>query len=103
MALLQQEAARKQPPLKCIDLFSGCGGIAYGLRGLCSTVLFCDSDAACHTCLRSNMRRGRLEAAPISSDVRSLSSVPRAELVTAGFPCQDISFLGSQAGFEGEA
>ena len=33
-------------------------------------------------------------------DIRKIQNPPKADLITYGFPCQDISVLGKQAGFK---
>lgn len=81
--------------LRCLDLFSGIGGMALGLRPVATTVAYCEIDKNCIKVLTRLMKDRRLERAPIMPDadaldvtlVRSL----RPQLVTAGFPCQDIS------------
>ena len=89
--------------LNAIDLFSGCAGLALGLQRLCNVLLYCDSDEDCRQCIRSLIRKGELEAAKLEHDVRKLdsASLPRATLVCAGFPCQDVSGAGKQLGFKG--
>ncbi len=95
-------------PLRCLDVFSGIGGITYGLRGIATPVAYCEIDPYARAVLRHNMARGRLPRAPICEDVRELSakwlqahnaSVP-IELVMAGFPCTGMSVAGKRYGFK---
>lgn len=87
--------------LRVLDLFSGIGGFSLGLErtGGFETVAFCEISAA---------RRGDLRSVwpevPIFEDVRSLSSeaVGPVDVITGGFPCQDISTAGRKAGIHGE-
>jgi DNA (cytosine-5)-methyltransferase 1 len=93
--------------LTVLDLFSGIGGFSYAaeqLVGGFKTIAFCDSDEPCRRVLRKHWPN-----TPIFTDVRSLSAediVPLCpnglSLITAGFPCQDLSVAGKQAGYDGE-
>jgi len=94
-------------PLTLLDLFSGIGGFSYAaehLVGGFKTVAFCDSDEPCRKVLRKHW-----PDVPIFTDVRSLTAqdiqplCPNGlSLITAGFPCQDLSVAGKQAGYDGE-
>ena len=93
--------------LTVLDLFSGIGGFSYAaeqLVGGFKTIAFCDSDEPCRRVLRKHWPN-----TPIFTDVRSLSAEDIAplcpnglSLITAGFPCQDLSVAGKQAGYDGE-
>ena len=94
-------------PLTMLDLFSGIGGFSYAaerLVGGFQTVAFCDSDSACRRVLRKHW-----PTTPIFEDVCTLQAediqplCPNGlSLITAGFPCQDLSAAGKQAGYDGE-
>lgn len=91
------------PKLKVLDLFSGIlvGGFSLGLErtGGFETVAFCEIDPFCRRVLAKHwptvrqyedvreLTAKRLEADGISVDV-----------ITGGFPCQDLSTAGKQAG-----
>jgi DNA (cytosine-5)-methyltransferase 1 len=87
--------------IRTLDLFSGIGGFAWGLRGVARVVGYCDTDAACRDVLADNIRRGRLDDAPIFEDITMMTEADMdallPELVTAGFPCQDISCANPRA------
>lgn len=93
--------------LTVLDLFSGIGGFSYAaerLVGGFTTIAFCDSDEPCRRVLRKHW-----PDTPIFTDVRSLTAedvsplCPEGlSLITAGFPCQDLSVAGKQAGYDGE-
>jgi site-specific DNA-cytosine methylase len=78
-----------------IDLFSGIGGFAYALRQVATPVTYCEIDPFARTILERNMADGSIPRAPIHHDIQLLDvhRVPPFRLITAGFPCQDISAL----------
>lgn len=85
--------------LKVLDLFSGIGGFSLGLErsGGFETVAFCEIDKFCQRVLAKHW-----PGAEIHNDVTRLKYRKNVDLVTAGFPCQDISFAGGGAGLTGE-
>lgn len=87
--------------MRALDLFSGIGGFALALHGVSRTVAYCETDPKCVRVLQANMARRALTPAPIFPDVTALGArelAPLApELITAGFPCQDISCLTAGA------
>ncbi len=84
--------------LPTIGLFAGIGGIELGLsRAGHPTLLMCETDPAASAVLKE-----RFPGVPLRSDVRQLASLPRdALLLSAGFPCQDLSQAGRTAGLSG--
>ena len=93
--------------IRTLDLFSGIGGFALGLKraGGFKTVAYCEIDPYCQQVLRARMLDGSLDTAPICTDVRRLDGKPwarRVDLICGGFPCQDISEAGKRAGITGE-
>lgn len=90
-----------QPRIRCIDVFSGIGGISLALHDVVETVQYCEINQFCTDILEARMADGRLDRAPIHDDIRTLRSdcSPAApEMIMGGFPCQDISTLGQQRG-----
>ena len=91
--------------LKVLDTFAGIGGFSLGLErtGGFKTVAFCEIEPFCQKVLRKHW----LEI-PIYDDVRTLTAERlkadriAVDVITGGFPCQDISVAGRQAGIEGE-
>ena len=89
--------------LRVLDLFSGIGGFSLGLErtGGFETVAFCEIEEFPRKVLRKHWPN-----VPIYEDVRQLpyevEEIKSADVVTAGFPCQDISFSGTGSGFAGE-
>jgi DNA-cytosine methyltransferase len=82
--------------LQSLDLFSGIGGFSLALQGFAKTVAFCDNSSSAQNVLRARMADGRLDVAPIIDDVRTIgsASLPHIDIITAGFPCQDVSTVG---------
>lgn len=87
---------------KVAGLFAGIGGVELGLeRALgnqIETLTFCEWWEPAQAVLRA-----RFEGVPIDTDVRNMRRLPDGtNLVTAGFPCTDLSQAGRTAGIAGE-
>ena len=80
------------------SLFSGIGGIELGLeRAGMSPALFCEIEPHAQAVLRV-----RWPDTQLLSDIREIEELPtRIELLTAGFPCQDLSQAGGTKGIAG--
>ena len=85
--------------LKVLDLFSGIGGFSLGLErtGGFETVAFCE------VCPKSRqVLRKHWHDVPIFEDIRTLTNEQlqaeniEADVITGGFPCQDISQSNSK-------
>lgn len=87
-----------------LDLFSGIGGISLALSDYVKTVAYCEIERYCQAVLLSRMHTGELENAPIWDNITTLDSreLPKIDIITAGFPCQDISCAGLGKGLEGK-
>lgn len=89
--------ARADGSLSVAGLFAGIGGIELGLhRAGHQAELLCELDEAAQRVLRAQFPQ-----VDVVGDVRSISRLPRVDLVTAGFPCQDLSQAGRTAGIGG--
>ncbi len=94
-----------KPKLRVLDLFSGIGGFSLGLErtGGFETVAFVEIEQFCRRVLAKHWPK-----VPQYDDVRTVSRHRLvadgvfANVVTAGFPCQDISSAGVQAGIGAE-
>jgi DNA (cytosine-5)-methyltransferase 1 len=86
--------------LRHLDLFSGIGGFSLGLErtGGFETVGFCDNDKKTHLVLKKHWPN-----VPIYDDVSTLkgSDLGTIDIITGGFPCQDLSVAGKGAGLAG--
>lgn len=84
--------------MRVLDLFSGIGGFSLGLeRAGMKTKAFCEIEPYPRKVLAKHW-----PGVPIYDDVRRIDYSGAVDLVTAGFPCQDISFAGQGAGLSGE-
>jgi len=88
-----------------LDLFAGIGGFSLGLEraGGFRTAAFCEIDKKAQLVLRKHW-----PDTPIFDDVTTLTKGLLDErgisidVITGGFPCQDLSTAGRGAGLEGE-
>ena len=88
--------------LRVLDLFAGIGGFSLGLEraGGFQTVAFCEFDPYCRQVLARHW-----PGVPIFHDVRELDGERfrgAIDVVCGGFPCQDLSVAGRQAGIDAE-
>lgn len=88
-----------------LSLFSGAGGLDHGAKlvGGFRTVAYVEYDRYAQAVLMSRMRSGDLDDAPIFEDVRTFdgrSLKGRVDVVSGGFPCQDVSHAGKRAGLK---
>ena len=87
--------------LKMLDLFSGIGGFSLAAEwtGAIETVAFCEIDPFCQKVLKKHW-----PDVPVFDDVKELdfTQFKGIDLVSAGFPCQDLSLAGQGEGLEGE-
>jgi DNA (cytosine-5)-methyltransferase 1 len=85
--------------LSIAGLFAGIGGIEKGLAGAGHhSSMLCEIDPAARAVLRKHF--GGVD---IRTDVMKLRNLPRdCDLLTAGFPCQDLSQAGRTAGIHGQ-
>lgn len=93
------------PMYNVLDLFAGIGGFSLGLErtGGFRTAAFCEIDKKAQLVLRKHWPN-----TPIFDDVTTLTKGLLDEqgididVITGGFPCQDLSTAGRGAGLEGE-
>ena len=90
--------------MNVLDLFSGIGGFSLGLeRAGMETVAFCEIDKHAQSVLRRHW-----PDVPIFEDVKQINlevlrkhGVESIDVITGGFPCQDLSSAGQRAGIYG--
>lgn len=87
--------------MKHLDLFSGIGGFALACKWLgIETIGFVEIDKFCQKVLRKNFPN-----VPIMEDIKDVKedTFPKPiDLITGGFPCQDISCSGKGVGLDGK-
>jgi DNA (cytosine-5)-methyltransferase 1 len=79
-------------------LFAGIGGIELGFQSAghhCE--LLCEIDPAAQGVLNTHFPDVK-----VHPDIRRLSNLPKVDIVSAGFPCQDLSQAGGTAGIRGK-
>jgi DNA (cytosine-5)-methyltransferase 1 len=85
--------------LRLLDLFSGIGGFSYAAEqivGQYRTVAFVEREPFCQHILRKHWPE-----VPIHDDITTFQpQMGSADVVCGGFPCQDISTAGKQAGIK---
>jgi DNA (cytosine-5)-methyltransferase 1 len=86
-------------PLRLLDLFSGIGGFSFAaehLLGGFKTVQFVEREPFCQSVLLKHW-----PDVPIHDDITTFNpAAGSADVVCGGFPCQDISTAGKQAGIK---
>lgn len=89
--------------MNVLDLCSGIGGFALGLeKAGAKTVAFCEISEQCRNIISKHW-----PGVPCFRDIRVLGrehliGLGAIDLVTAGFPCQNISLAGDGAGLAGD-
>lgn len=83
---------------RVLSLFAGIGGFDLGLErtGGFKTVAFAEIEP-----YASRVLAARFPGIPNLGDVTK-AEYPHADIICAGFPCQDVSKLGDRAGLAGE-
>lgn len=84
--------------MQYISLFSGIGGLESKDT---QPIIACEKNKACLDYLGAKFTKTEL-----INDVKTLTkktfTLPKVDIVTGGWPCQDISVGGQQKGFDGE-
>ena len=83
--------------LKILDTFAGIGGFSYAaheLVGGFETTQFVEIDPFCQKVLKKHFPK-----VPCHDDIKTFTAYPRQyDVITGGFPCQDISVAGRREG-----
>ena len=84
--------------MKVIGLFAGIGGIEYGLhQNGVNTVKLCEIMPEAQNVIGKNFPNTKL-----LNDVCRVKKLPKINILTAGFPCQNLSIAGDKSGLSGE-
>jgi DNA (cytosine-5)-methyltransferase 1 len=91
-----------------LSLFSGAGGLDLGAKivGGFQTVCYVEKDEYAQGVLQSRIRGGVLDSGPIWDDVCTFNGKPwrgLVDVVSGGFPCQDLSVAGKRRGITKES
>lgn len=84
--------------MKVVDLFCGCGGMGLGFQQAGFEIVYAlDFDKYAVQSYRKNVG-----SHAIQGDIKEVKGkdIPAADVWTFGFPCQDVSVAGKQAGME---
>src|SRR5262249_38263912 len=91
----RRTAARRK--FVVVGLFAGVGGLEEGFRQAGhESSLLCESDP-----LARHVLRNHFPNVTIATDITTLKSLPACDVLTAGFPCQDLSQVGRRQGIAG--
>ena len=84
--------------MRIAALFAGIAGLELGLHAAGHhSVMFCEIDKGAQEVLSTHF-----PSTPLIPDIRDVDSLPEGtDLVTAGFPCQDLSQAGTTNGING--
>ena len=83
--------------LKLAAFFAGIGGIEEGFhKENAETVFFCDKDERSQAVLHKHYPN-----ALFAKDIADVDTIPKVDIITAGFPCQDLSQAGLKKGIAG--
>ena len=102
-----RDVAHHRRTMRELSLFTGAGLGLLGTSRLLGwrTVAACELDPYCRSVLLQRQRDGLLDRFPIWEDILTLDARPfrgAVDVVTGGFPCQDISSAGKRRGLSGE-
>lgn len=82
--------------MRSVGLFAGIGGFEVGLqRAGVTTELLCEYWDPAAAVLRQRFD------AEVVGNICTVASIPKVDVVTAGFPCTDLSQVGRTAGIDG--
>ena len=93
---MQHARNMTQTPITVGSMFAGIGGIDLGFVDAGFTIKWANEidRKSCETYSEN------FDHKMICGDVTNLKSVPKVDIITAGFPCQPFSIAGKKMGFE---
>ena len=87
--------------LHALDLFSGIGGITYGLREIVTPIAYIEKNKDAQDFLKQ-----KHPETPVFDDVCSFDAMRlkgQVDIITAGWPCTGFSVAGKGTGFDHES
>jgi site-specific DNA-cytosine methylase len=87
--------------LRALDLFSGIGGITYGLRGIVTPIAYVEKNKDAREFLKK-----KHPDVPVFDDVCAFDATGwkgKVDIITAGWPCTGFSTAGKGTGFAHDA
>lgn len=82
---------RKESKIRVLSLFSGCGGMDFGVEQAGGSVIFAN-DSSVDACATLQKYFSETEIAP--GDIKKIDVFPDADVVVGGYPCQSFSMAG---------
>jgi DNA (cytosine-5)-methyltransferase 1 len=100
--IIQELVSAPKKKLAVLDLFSGIGGFSLGLErtGGFETAAFCEIEPRARRVLAKHWPGVRCydDVRTLTSEQLAADGIARIDVITGGFPCQDISLVGKQRG-----
>lgn len=95
MAWAFTRASQGKPDFRFIDLFAGIGGMRRGVESIGGRCVFsCERDKFSRQTYEANFNDGPEHPFPHDITLVEPESIPRHDLLLAGFPCQPFSIAG---------
>lgn len=94
--------------MNCLDLFSGIGGISYGLHGIINPITFVEKDEFCLDVLQKLIKKKQLWNSNVVDDVRKTNDIIKSigktkiDIIVNSSSCVGFSSLGNRHGLEHE-
>lgn len=93
-------------PFHSLDLFSGVGGMTRALECIAQPIAYCEIDPMSQSILKARMADGDLPKAHLFDDVKKVTKASlrretgrsAVDMIVGGWPCQDLSILGTRKG-----
>jgi len=83
----------KQAGPRVISLFSGCGGMDFGIKAAGGNIVF-SNDILSDAC--KTLQKYFPETKVVCGDIAAVTEFPAADVVVGGYPCQSFSMAGNR-------